>query len=71
MKKAIKSKSRYVRMQVYFKTDDQMQMEIYKQLREMSKDMGVSMSAVVGMSLRRGVPLAKGDWDALMQSHQK
>ena len=63
-----KKQSKSIR--VYFKPDDKVQMQVYKDLQELAKTMGVSMSTAAGMSLRRGVPLVKGDWNDLMQSHE-
>ncbi len=63
MKKTV----RYKTVKVYFKPDDKSQMETYKQLQELAKSLGVSMSTAAGMSLRRGVPLVKGGWDELQK----
>ncbi len=57
-----------VSVKVYFKKDDKTQMEVYKNLQGLSKSMGVSLSTATGMSLRRGVPIVKSDWDSLTQS---
>lgn len=59
------SKKDLVSIKVYFKMTDAVQKDIYQQLQELSKSMGVSLSTATGMSLRRGVPLVKGDWHAL------
>ena len=61
-------KTQYKTIKVYIKPDDKQQMEVYKALQELSKSMGVSMSTAAGMSLRRGVPLVKGDWNEIMQT---
>lgn len=58
-------------VRVYFKADDKMQMEVYNALQELHKSMGVSLSTAAGMSLRRGVPLVKGDWDEIMPKAKK
>lgn len=57
-----------VSVKVYFKKDDKTQMEVYKNLQGLSKSMGVSLSTATGMSLRRGVPIVKSDWESLTQS---
>jgi hypothetical protein len=64
-------KQKRVRVQVYFNTEDKLHMQVLGQLQELQKSTGVSLSNAAGMALRRGVPLVKGDWDALMQSHKK
>lgn len=70
MKKS-KVGGRSVAVKVYFKLDDDMQMKVYESLQELSKSMGVSLSTATGMSLRRGVPIVKADWDSLMASKKK
>ena len=60
-----------VSVKVYFKLGDKVQMEVYKSLQELSKSIGVSVSTAAGMSLRRGVPIVKNDWDSLMRSKKK
>lgn len=59
-------KSKYKVIKVYVKPEDKVQMGIYTSLQELSKSMGVSMSTAAGMSLRRGVPIVKKDWEKLL-----
>jgi len=65
------TKKQSTSVRVYFKSNDKMQMEVYKALQELAKSMGVSMSTAAGMSLRRGVPLVKGDWNDIMSKETK
>lgn len=65
------TKRNLMSLKVYFKRGDKVQMEVYKSLQELSKSMGVSVSTATGMSLRRGVPIVKADWDSLMSSKKK
>ena len=55
----MKKTSSMYRVQVYFKPEDKLQMQVYKDLQELAKSMGVSMSTATGMALRGGVPLLK------------
>lgn len=58
-------KQERISIRVYFKPSDKVQMQVYKDLQELAKSMGVSLSTAVGMSLRRGVPQVKNDWNEL------
>lgn len=57
-------------VKVYFKPTDTLQMQIYKDLQELSKSMGVSLSTATAMALRGGVPLLKKDWNELQQKQK-
>lgn len=63
----------YRAVKVYFKVSDELHMQIYNDLQELSKSMGVSLSTATGMALRGGVPLLKKDWNDLQtkQSSRK
>ena len=63
----MKKSKGYKVVRIYFKPEDKSHMEVYKQIVELSKSMGVSMSTAAGMSLRRGVPLVKAGWDELQK----
>lgn len=63
----MKKQNKRVAIKVYFKLDDAVQRQVYEQLQDFSKSLGVSLSSATGMALRRGVPLAKGDWDAMQK----
>jgi hypothetical protein len=63
----MKKQNKRVAIKVYFKLDDVVQRQVYEQLQDFSKSLGVSLSNATGMALRRGVPLVKGDWDAMQK----
>lgn len=65
--KKTRKQNEIISIKVYFKSTDKQQMEIYKDLQELSKSMGVSLSTATGMSLRRGVPQVKDDWNLLQK----